>query len=523
MGQDMESALKKRAWLDAILLCFFGIGIWFSGYQLDLFEELTAFVKRHEQWELDEIILAVLTAGTLGFIYAIRRMSDLRSETKRRRSAEHEARWHAERDSLTGLFNRRYLEHYFDTVPANRVLSVMMVDLNHFKKINDLRGHHVGDRILCAVADRVRSVRSDAVAIRYGGDEFVVLLPNALSDEAGIVATDILDALEKPISIDDEEYRVGASIGVATMPQHTTDANQLIHLADLAMYQVKGRPGASFEVFHPWFLSDVEQAANAEQQLRDAIRNETIQPYYQPLVELENGRVAGCEALARWFREDGTQVPPAIFIPLAEKIGMIDELFENLLRRACLDAKGWDERVTLSFNLSAQQLNNVSLPYRVASILGETGFKPGRLELEITESTFVQNAEIALDTIAQLKALGVRIALDDFGTGYSSLSQLAKLKIDRVKIDRSFVMQCMADERSMSVVQAIVQLSRTLQLATTAEGIEGSDQYLELQKAGCDIGQGYLFSKALSSLDFQVWLDNFTEPKRGEGTLAATG
>ncbi|MCP1199974.1 bifunctional diguanylate cyclase/phosphodiesterase [Notoacmeibacter sp. MSK16QG-6] len=497
---------------DALWLIVAGVMFWVASYQLDLFDRLVAFVENHESWELDEIILAALSAGTMGFIYAARRYSDLKVETARREAAEQEARWNADRDSLTGLFNRRYLEDYLANVPEDRRLSVMMVDLNGFKKINDLRGHSIGDRILCAIADRIRSVRPDIIATRYGGDEFIVLLPGEDPTGAGVVATDMLDALDAPILIDGEEYRIGAAIGLASMPHHSTEASRLVHKADLAMYQAKRREESSFEVFHPWFLTDVEEAASSEQQLRDAIRDETIQPYYQPLVELENGRIVGCEALARWFREDGTQVPPSTFIPLAEKLGLIDELFESLLRRACMDAKEWDERVTLSFNLSASQLDDVALPYRVASILSETGFLPSRLELELTESTFVQNAEVALDTIVQLKALGVRIALDDFGTGYSSLSQLARLKIDRVKIDRSFVMQCMADERSMSVLQAIVALSQTLKLATTAEGIEQNDQYLELQRAGCDLGQGFLFSRALSPSDFQDWLNRMAVP-----------
>ncbi len=516
----MVSVLKKRAIADGAWLAACSLVLWLFGHQFDLFERVSSFLQRHEALELDELALGLSCVGLVGFVHAARRSRELRREYRQRRHAEDHARWCADHDTLTGLFNRRYLEAYLGGCRNDTLLTAMMVDLRDLKRINDLRGHDTGDRILQEIANRLTAGLPDAIVTRYGGDEFVALLPGRSSEEAMPFAERIVEALRQPVMIGEETHDVAGSIGLATMPDDVEDGADLIRMADIARSQARRQKGTALEVFHPVLLEEIRETARRERELREAIQNDRIRPYYQPLVELQTGRVAGCEALARWFRADGTQVPPSDFIPLAEKVGLIDELSTRLLRQACSDAMDWDERVTLSFNISAQQLNDTALAFKVASILKETSLPAHRLELEITESTFIQNAEVALDVLAHLKTLGVRIALDDFGTGYSSLSQLAKLQIDRVKIDRSFVMQCMADERSMSVVQAIVSLSRTLNLATTAEGIEGNDQYLELQKAGCEIGQGYLFSKALSSSDFQAWLERMTQPADGKQVAA---
>ncbi|MCW2307963.1 putative bifunctional diguanylate cyclase/phosphodiesterase [Rhodobium gokarnense] len=497
--------------IDALVLGAGAVGLWVAGHRLDIFESIVAFIESHEAWELDELVVAFIALGLAGFIYSARRLSDLRHEYGRRMRAEADAKWSACHDALTGLPNRRFLEERFRELsepPNRRPFALLLIDLNGFKRINDLRGHDVGDRLLETVAERLVETIPNGTVARYGGDEFMALLPGKNRDQAAEVADAVLKAFAVPAYIDGHPYRVGTAIGIAGYPCHTDNVDDLVRLADIAMYRAKTTLGDGAIVFNSSFLTELHRTEEGEKALAEAMRRGRIRPHYQPLIDLSDGRVIGCEALARWERDDGSFVPPGEFIPLAESMGVIDGLSYDLFRQACRDVVSWDAPLFLSFNLSAVQFEDPSLGLNILAILNETGLPPARLELEITESVFVHNEATTLAVIEQLQALGIRIALDDFGTGYSSLSRLANLSIDRVKIDHSFVGRCLEDVRSMSVVKAIISLSRTLGLSVTAEGIETQPQYARLKKIGCNVGQGFLFGKALPAADFHRLLQD---------------
>ena len=503
--------LKQRAVTDALVLGSGAVGLWLAGHRLDIFESFVAFIQRHESWELDELAVAFVALGLAAVIYAARRVSDLRHEYGRRMKAEADARWSALHDALTELPNRRYLEQRFRDLsepPSDRPFALLLIDLNGFKRINDLRGHDIGDLLLRTVAERLVETIPNGTVARYGGDEFMALLPGKSCDRAVDVANALLKAFSVPAYIDGHPYRVGTAIGIACYPCHTSDVEDLVRLADIAMYRAKTTLGDGAIVFDSSFLTDLHRTEEGEKALAEAIRRGRIRPHYQPLIDLSDGHVIGCEALARWERDDGSFVPPSEFIPLAESMGVIDGLSFDLLRQACRDVVSWDAPIFLSFNLSAVQFEDPSLGLKILAILNETGVAPTRLELEITESVFVHNEATTLAVIDQLRQLGIHIALDDFGTGYSSLSRLANLSIDRVKIDHSFIGRCLEDRRSMSIVKAIVTLSRALDLSVTAEGIETQPQYARLKKIGCNVGQGFLFGKAVPAAEFHRLLQD---------------
>lgn len=496
--------LKQRAARDAIALVVLCALLWALMAQLDASEWLHETLDSIEEFEGDELILALMLAGFAGMTYSIRRAADLWAEVKRRQAAETEARWIARHDVLTRLPNRRFVERHLKERAGNRApLVAYAIDLDGFKKVNDLMGHHGGDALLTVVADRLGRLDPDALVARVGGDEFVVLREGTAAG-AGVTLVDPLDfgrgliaALSAPIDLDGNAAEVGASVGVAAYPDDCDQLGDLLQRADIAMYAAK-RGGRNRAVRFDGALEAAAVArAREEAALRQAIRDGEIVPHFQPLIDLASGRVHGFEALARWRRRDGSMVPPDRFVPLAEEIGLIVELSDALLAQACRAATAWPLGVSLSFNISPTQLTDHLLGLRVARVLGETGLSPQRLIIEITETGLVRDRDAALRIIADLKAAGVRVSLDDFGIGYSSLSHLANLAVDEIKIDRSFVAECLSDPRQMKIITAIVALGRGLGLRTTAEGVEDPDQLERLRLVGCDTGQGFLFGAAI--------------------------
>jgi diguanylate cyclase (GGDEF)-like protein len=503
------SRLRRIAWRrrdvrDAVIIVviltaqflFFDMG--------DVFLKVADFAKEYEDWGVDDLILMSFMLSISLIIYSFRRLQDLAKEMKGRAAAEELARKLARVDPLTGLPNRRLFTENLDdalrrTTSEGCRTVVMMLDLDGFKAINDTYGHAAGDRTLLEVGERMSGVmRADTLLARVGGDEFGIVLPNvtSLDDPAGL-ARRIIATVAEPFMIGSTATALGIGIGIAVAPDDGSDHDELVRRADLALYRAKAEGQSTVRFFEQEMDAHVEHRMRIERELRNALAAQTIVPYYQPLVSMSENRIIGFEALARWQSEELGVIAPGVFIPIAEECGLIGELGDQLLRRACMDAATWTADIKLAFNISPIQLRNASLGLRILTILGNTGFDPHRLEIEITESALVDNLEVAQRVIDQLRQAGIRIALDDFGTGYATLRQLQTLHLDKIKIDRSFVDRVSDDHESMVIVRAILGLASGLGLTTTAEGIEDAEQLAYLKANGCTEGQGYLFGKAI--------------------------
>ncbi|MDO1580492.1 putative bifunctional diguanylate cyclase/phosphodiesterase [Rhizobium oryzicola] len=473
-----------------------------NNIELDKEAAEPAFDSLTSHYLFHALDLAVDSVGILCMLYAAFRLWNVRKERERRESAETRADWMALHDRLTGLHNRHSLEERLDALGKQSGLrssfSILVIDLDGFKKINDMMGHHAGDSVLRTVADRIREEIAEEHVFRSGGDEFVLYVePSA---DAPQIAKQLLQALNKPVLLNGTPLDIGASIGMATCPEDATAARDCLRCADAAMYAAKAAGRGSLRAFDKTMQERMLARDRAERNLRDAIRAGGIQPYYQPIVDLQKSRIIGFEALARW-QMGGEFISPMDFIPLAEETGLIMELTESLLRRACEDAMNWPPEVILSFNISPIQLQDKLLGLRILKILSQTGFQPKRLEIEITETALIQDVNTAAVVLSDLRTAGISVALDDFGTGYSSLAQLSNFSFDKIKIDRSFVASFQDQEKQEKIVKAIVGLGIGLEVPTTAEGIETPDQLTSLIDMGCTYGQGYFFGKAVPATE----------------------
>jgi diguanylate cyclase (GGDEF)-like protein len=455
--------------------------------------------------ELDEMLALVAMGGTL---FAGSRLRAQRSETRRRTVAEAEVRSLAFEDPLTGLPNRRQFDDALKAAlaappRAGAAHAVFMLDLNGFKRINDLHGHPVGDEALMQVAMRLRTaVRDEDLVARLGGDEFAVLSRHVSGPEAATgLARRIVERLDEPVTAGSRRHRLGTGIGIALFPQDGFTARDLIRKADVALYRAKQEGHCGVHFFEQEMDVRLRERDRLEADLRAAIGTPAIRPFYQPLADIRTGAITGFEALARWNHPERGELDPDRFIPIADDTGMIGELSDHLLRQACRDARAWPEPIRLSFNISPVQLRDVGLARRVLAILAETGLDPHRLELEITESALVQDLHAAQTILTGLREVGVRIALDDFGTGYSSLYHLRNFKLDKIKIDRSFIDSMGHDHEAATIVRALIGLGSGLGLQVTAEGVADGDQRRMLAQEGCDEGQGFLFSKAVPAAE----------------------
>ena len=425
-----------------------------------------------------------------------------------RHKAEAETAWVADHDLLTTLPNRRYLDRLYADVAASRGRSyvVYAIDLDGFKKVNDLVGHDGGNELLVESARRLETLLPGDLIVRLGGDEFAIFATERLDTDYKTLGEKIISALNQPLTVGGIQVQVGASVGMASYPEDTEKLAEATRFADVAMYEAKRHGKNTLKRFDRSMSEAMNWRSTAEAALRKAVTENEIVPNYQPLIDLETGSVRGFEALARWRTPEGDVVSPGEFIELAEDTGLITLLSEQLLRQACLDARSWPSDTVLAFNISPTQLTDTMLGLRIVQILVETGLPPNRLEIEITESALVKDIDAAGAIIASLHDAGISVALDDFGTGYSSLGQLSKLKFDKVKIDRSFVASFEDDHKQEKIVRAIIGLGRGLGIVTTAEGIEDDLQFDRLRAMGCDYGQGYLFGKAIPHHEVLLYL-----------------
>jgi diguanylate cyclase (GGDEF)-like protein len=392
------------------------------------------------------------------------------------------------------LFHER-LRQELAGVARDRQLAVLYIDIDEFKSINDSLGHMIGDELLKSVARRLgECIGSSDFVARLGGDEFAIV-KTAITDpaEAADLAARALESIRAPYDCIGHHVTSDASIGIALAPQHGTDLDQILKNADLAMYAAKSAGRRTWRFFEPAMDAHVRARRILETDLRKAIADEALEIYYQPCLNLLNDRITGCEALVRWRHPERGMVSPAEFIPIAEETGLINELGEWVLAKACAEAATWPEGINLAVNVSPVQFKSGTLALKIVGVLAASGLPANRLELEITEAVLIRDDDAALEILHQLRAIGVRIALDDFGTGYSSLSYLQRFPFDKIKIDRCFVND-LAEAGGSSIVQAVVNIAAARHMSTTAEGVETPQQQELLRALGCTEMQGYLFS-----------------------------
>jgi diguanylate cyclase (GGDEF)-like protein/PAS domain S-box-containing protein len=431
-----------------------------------------------------------------------------------RKQAEDRLRHQATHDELTGLANRTLLHdrleqsiHYANR--SQRLVAVLLLDLDRFKIINDSLGHGIGDELLRSAARRLtETVREADTVARMGGDEFVVLLAEvAEAEDVGLVAKKILEKLTLPYPLGGREITVTASLGVSLYPRDGADGATLLRNADVAMYRAK-EEGDTFHFYAPAMNQRVHETLELETDLRRALERGEFLLHYQPKVALATGRITGAEALLRWQHPQRGLIAPGMFIPLAEETGLILPIGEWVLATACAQVRAWLDAglpaVPVAVNLSARQFGKAGLPDLVDQALRQSGIAPCLLELELTESMIMRDPLAAAATMQELKALGVHLALDDFGTGYSSLNYLRRFPVDSLKIDRSFISDVASDASAAAVATSIVAIANSLGLQVVAEGVETREQLAFLRNCGCDSLQGYYFSRPVPTEEFAV-------------------
>jgi diguanylate cyclase (GGDEF)-like protein/PAS domain S-box-containing protein len=471
--------------------------------------EATARRRDGREFELDLQLIPVEDGGQLTHWVAFLR--DVTAMKTQVLSLRHQAM----HDGLTDLPNRTLL---FDRLEKsiekarqeNAVLALMLMDLDRFKEVNDTFGHQFGDALLKQVAFRLQNqMRDHDTVARLGGDEFAVVLP-AVADANGaaLTARRVLNTLEQPFVVDGQVLEVGASIGIALYPEHGTDARTLLRRADVAMYAAKqAQSGYSFH-------RDDHESRSPDQlslvvEMRHAVERGELELHYQPKLHLRSGLMTRAEVLMRWNHRKRGQLPPSLFIPLAERTGLIRNLTDWLLDHALQQCRLWQDAgapVHLAINISAKSLLDQTLPAKIHSMLGKWGVDPRFLKIEITESSIMADPAHALAILSLLQSMGVRLSVDDFGTGYSSLTHLRELPIDEIKIDKSFVAGMTRSEADAAIVRTMIDLGHNLGKQVCAEGVEDEETWTMLRDLGCDLAQGYWISRPMNAASLMDWL-----------------
>ncbi|MGB8401020.1 putative bifunctional diguanylate cyclase/phosphodiesterase [Bradyrhizobium sp.] len=431
--------------------------------------------------------------------------SDVTATREARLKLSHMAHY----DTLTDLPNRALLhEHLNGILSSGRSCAVLFIDLDQFKEINDTLGHSAGDALLIQMATRIRgSVPGDCLVSRLGGDEFALIIPSLENSiQIDHLAARIISEICEPMTINNNKVSVGASIGIASAPRDGVTVHDLFRHADLALYRAKSDGRGIVRVFMPEMEDALRDRRALEDDLHQAEGKNQLEVYYQPIIDLKTGQIAGAEALLRWNHPTRGWVSPATFIPIAEATGEIVSIGEWVLKRACMDAALWPRELTVAVNVSPAQFRSKSFPTAILRALTASRLPATRLEIEITESVLLDEAH-ALEIIDQLTIIGTRLALDDFGTGYSSLSYLRSFPFNKLKIDQCFVREAIASPSCAAIVETVAQLSNKLGLVSTAEGIENINELEFVKAAGCILGQGYYFARPMPVAEFQHFVD----------------
>jgi diguanylate cyclase (GGDEF)-like protein len=448
---------------------------------------------------IDRPLAVAVLLNVAVILFAWRRSKDLQIALAANEVAEQAAHDNAYVDHVTGLFNRRELMRVLgDPGIANARSRLLLLDLDYFKKVNDLYGHVVGDEVLRQVARMIKAwAPTGSCCARMGGDEFAVLISGHSDTAVRDCIAKMIRAIAEPLVLQTATVHVSASVGVSRIEAGMA-AEECFRRSDIAMYSAK-RAGRNCQI---WFDRKMERELLARTQLEDEIRsaipaNEFV-PFYQPQIDLSNGELTGFEVLARWRSPTRGLLEPAEFIEVAEASGLISALSLSVMKQALLEARDWPSHLKIAVNISPVQFRDPHLAERILKLLAECNFPASRVEVEITESSFLEDRESAVTIVESLKNMGVTISLDDFGTGYASLSQLQSLPFDRIKIDKSFVTSLLSNSQNDAIVGTILTLGRALHLPITAEGIEDDGTRDRLRSLGCSDGQGWLFGKAVS-------------------------
>ena len=430
-----------------------------------------------------------------------------------RREAEAQIAHMAHYDALTDLPNRvLFREHLVKALESidRGKLAVLCVDLDRFKSVNDTLGHPIGDALLRAVGDRLRaSARPTDLVARLGGDEFAIVQSETEQPfGATALATRLITEIAKPFELDGHQVMIDASVGISIAPSDGSDPDKLLKSADMALYRAKNDGRDSYRFFEPDMDARMQLRRQLELDLRRALTLGEFEVYYQPLVTLKTGKIAGFEALLRWHHPERGMIPPMEFIPVAEEIGLIGQIGAWVLKQACLEAAKWPADIHVAVNLSPAQFKHRAVVLDVAAALGASGLPAHRLEVEITETVLLQDTEATVGILDELHNLGVHISMDDFGTGYSSLAYLQKFPFDKIKIDRMFVKNLSERPQSIAIIRAVTAMSVSLGMKTTAEGVETEEELQTLTEEGCTEVQGYLFSKPVPAAQAALLLQS---------------
>jgi diguanylate cyclase (GGDEF)-like protein len=513
VGETID--MKSRTWprwqgissaqLDLAVIVSVAIVVWLVIERTETCDRFFDWVAENPDYEVDSFILAFILAAVGIAVFAARRYREMKLANVARDAAEKHVHALAYHDPLTGLPNRRALNEALQTLETSGSetghASLVLIDFDRFKSVNDVHGHAAGDRLLRMAAERLRrGIEEGSSIFRLGGDEFAFLVPmaDARDDAPQRAARQIVQLMLAPFEDGSLVHHIGASAGIAIFPGDAKEADALIRAADVALYRAKDAGRGQHRSYQARMDAEIKERAQLEAEVREGITRKEFCPHYQPLVDLQTGATVGFEMLSRWTRSDGASVGPEDFIPIAEECGLINDLILNVLDQTCREARDWNPDLTIAINVSPVQLKDPWVAEKILAVLSTNGFAPARLAIEITENAIIADEDNAKRTIESLKNQGMRIGLDDFGTGYASLHHLRMLPFDKIKIDRSFVLAIGHDPEALKIVKAITSLALSLDLPVIAEGIENAEVAELLRAMGCTQGQGFHFGRPVS-------------------------
>lgn len=490
----LSRQLRKGTIIDACIALVFVIIATLVSMDWDIVEALYLYTRAHEEWELDEALLVALWVGLASFIYVFRRLYDIKKLNQQIGEL-------AYYDPITRLPNRimagdRLSQMLAHAKRHNTLVGVLYIDFDNFKFVNDTYGHEAGDTLIFSVAKRLAgNLRGEDVMARLGGDEFIILIDSPTATEDILeIGKRLVHSTDVPFRVGNDEIHITISLGISVYPENASSAEDLLKAADTAMYQAKQQGKNQICFFSEDMNSELVHRHKLESGLRHAIENEELFLCYQPQIASNSKAVIACEALLRW-RFGDKLIPPDKFIPIAEESGLILSIGEWVLRTACAQAAQWPN-IRIAVNISAKQLQQDNFTEMVISVLSDTSLPPQMLELEVTESAIINDPSATSKKFKTLRNLGVHLAIDDFGTGYSSLERLKNFEIDKLKIDRGFIKDLLAEKNNNAIItKAIIALSKSMGMKSVAEGVETLEQAEFLIQNECDSLQGYYYSK----------------------------